>query len=350
MNPTEQQAIDMLSTRTSAIALDVGSHSIDTIRREGLRLISRTQATTYAVLPAEESTKQILNRAGVSFSPCDEGLVVLGDLASEVARSFGLPVIPALPAGRVPKNDIVGRQVLSLLVDTVLPVGQGTSICMIAMPSDDDATEQFFAGLVKLRGHVPVLMNSAAAAGLITLARERLTGLSIDAGASRCGISVISNGYEVMAATLPGGATELDKAFEKPIEHRLTDRHGNQYRDLEAARLLRESISRDKLVELDDRRITPHRDLADALASLVVSTFEDASLHHLFRRPTAISACGGLVRDQHFATLLTHAIEAVDSAAYFSHPISIETDQFAIARGLLMAAEVEAETLASAAA
>lgn len=339
-----------------AVALDVGCHGIRSIRRERLRLVSRSHRTCYTLLPASEAVEEALGLNHVEFTRSEDGLIVPGDAAIAAAATMGLPILNALPSGRAPKHDLVSRQILSLLVDSILcdtsadrtpPLrandSQVRSTCVLSVSSADAATEEFFAGLTQLKGWQPILLNAGTGAGLATLQDNRLTGVTIDAGASCCTITVLHSGREVVSKTVHKGGQLLDANFFRPDEHVLVNSDGNTYRDDEAARQLREAYSAAGAESPVRSRLAGHQKLARELAETALDLFEKALVAKSFVRPTPVSIVGGLANDRYFVASLVSALQRIDTACYFCHPPAVNGDEFTIARGLLLAAEAESE-------
>lgn len=324
-----------------AIAFDIGTHLIRTLRHDGPRLMSRSQQLCYAVLPAGRASERRLIETGATYSRCEEGFLVLGSEAVNLCQSHPVPLVKAMPEGIVPVNDVVGRQILSLLVDAVLPPTGAEEICMISHSLGDARSIEFFRGLIRLRGYEPVELRPATAGGVVALADFRMTGVAVDLGAATCEIAVLGTGRELAYRHVLGGGGELDKHFFSPKEHRFTDDSGQSYRDELKPRLEREAACDADDYIIPTPLLRPYRALADQIAEGIVDAFEEAYSRYPFRRPTRIAIFGGLVRDRHLLHQVSNKLSRRDSAEYFAREFHLYRDDLVTARGLLLTADIE---------
>lgn len=326
------------------IALDLGQHTLRSVKRDSNRLSVRSERSIYAVCARNDKHEHTLINNGINYAYCEDGLIVPGDAARPVSLTFHCPIANALENGRVPTDDPVGRQVLSILVQSLLTAPSVPTVCAFSTSSMDARTASFCEGLIRLQGYQPLELDSATAAGYCLLEQGGLTGIAIDAGAAKTRITAILSGQSIASRTIETGGVDLDKSFFLPEEHRITTPDGDVYQDYEASRELREAYSSVSTSEPPRSRLKQYRQFAIETAKTVVELFETACVGHLFARPTTVAVSGGLAQDRFFTQILSATIARLDTAAYFKHPIRIKGDGLSVARGLLMAAEAETNT------
>ncbi|NQV28170.1 MAG: hypothetical protein HQ518_27780, partial [Rhodopirellula sp.] len=116
-------------------ALELGSSSIRSLRREGDVLRSRTSRCVYAVLPDSPAHQRMLEQCGLQFTTCDDGILLLGDGAYDNAGLFKSPCLPLMVGGRIPKGNPLVRQLISSLVEVILPIASSRNeICSLTLP------------------------------------------------------------------------------------------------------------------------------------------------------------------------------------------------------------------------
>lgn len=323
------------------VAFDIGSQLLRTLRHDGPRLVARSQQACYTILPDDDISRGRIDQSGVTATHCEEGLLVLGTDAANLCARYPLPLIDAMPEGRVPPLDCVTRQVLSLLVDSVLPMAGLQSTCIVAENFSDEISTKFFEGLVRLRGYAPMFLSPATAGGLIALANNRMTGVAVDLGATRCEIAVIGTSREIKTCTLASGGNALDELFFDEEQHLLPAGGDQCFESLHKARQARETISIDQSRTLRTPLLRPYRALADRISAAIIETFEASIGEFPFRRPTQIALLGGLSRDRHLVQQLRNKLRKRDTAAYFGTDWVAASDEFVTARGLLLAGEIE---------
>src|SRR6185436_14306847 len=157
--------------------------------------------SVYAVLPDNATQRQLLDRADIPFAACEGHLILLGDAAAELARSFQTPCCDLLPGGVLPQSDPIARQVISLLIDALLPPSHQHALCCYTQPlhalrrhGGTTGQHEFFARLIHLRGYEPRLLSAGLALISAEMRAEAFTGIGFVVGASGCEISVAHQG------------------------------------------------------------------------------------------------------------------------------------------------------------
>jgi hypothetical protein len=199
-----------------SIGLDLGSTQFRSLRRHGNRLIGRTCRLAYTAIPDTAGHRRLLERDHVSFAECEDSLIVLGDAAVEWSQLLQAERVPLLPDGQLPAHDPLSRQILSLIVDAVLPAASiPNEACGITVPGELLPTEGgherlFFTRLIALRGYRPVILGQGAAVVLAELGDCGLTGIGISLGASQCEFALVRSGLEQARCAIPWGTAEIE--------------------------------------------------------------------------------------------------------------------------------------------
>jgi hypothetical protein len=198
-----------------SIGLDLGSTQFRSLRRQGDRLVGRICKLEYASLPDSSHHRRLLDRDQLAYAECDGALILLGDQAAEWARLLRTPLQTLLPDGQLPANDVLSRQILTLMLDAVLPPpGFSDEVCCLTVPGellpDDEGLERsFFGRLVSLRGYRPRFIGQGLAVALAELADAAFTGIGITLGATQCEFALVRSGQEHARCAIPWGTSEL---------------------------------------------------------------------------------------------------------------------------------------------
>ena len=199
-----------------SIGLDLGTTQFRSLRIVGEDLVGRQCRAVYVVLSDTPSHRRLLAQSGAKFASCGEDLVLFGDLALEWADILNLSVIALLPGGRVPQSDPVARQILTLMIDAVLPPAERLGdVCVLTIPGGHDINQtelpydvRYFQQLVALRGYQPKLISPGQAVVLAELSSASFSGIGISFGAGNCQIGVIHSGRELASCSFDEGLVE----------------------------------------------------------------------------------------------------------------------------------------------
>ena len=149
------------------IGLDLGSHRFRSIRHDSKKLIARSCPAVFATLADTPPHRRLLHQSGTRFATCADHLLLAGDAANEWSAMLNLPLFPLLKGGRVPTSDVIARQILTLMIDAMLPVPESPGgHCCLTIPGGqaDGFVEQrdadFFQQLGQLtRRHSEIFAN-----------------------------------------------------------------------------------------------------------------------------------------------------------------------------------------------
>ena len=129
---------------------------------------------------------------------------------------LNLPEIPLFREGRLTTSDAVSRQVLSLMIDAILPTSAGTQpLCRMTLPSGaTDARSQnpdggFLQQLVTLRGYRPQVITSTLALALAELNDSAFSGIAISLGHGTTEFGIIHCGRELLRCVVMAGLEQF---------------------------------------------------------------------------------------------------------------------------------------------
>lgn len=333
------------------ISLDLGSHSFRSLRSAGDHLVARRIRSVYCTLPDSDTHRRLLEKTGTEFLTCDQHLVLIGEPAIEIARLLQIPCQELLPRGQLAAHDPISRQIISLLIDALLPQSDGGGICCFthggAMRRSLVAAQlDFFTRLIRLRGYTPLPLPAGHALVLAELVEDRFTGVGVVVGAATCEVTVTQLGQELHSWTIPRGGRWIDEHMARERGDLFHDAAGQRLLDLDKAALDREAlgsavlapVSRDeKLLARLCRELT--WEIADDLCQKLR---EDPRLGSL-PRPLSLVCGGGVSQIPGFADLLHEALQRRDGAIPVGRIVTSDSSPYTIARGLLVHAELETQ-------
>lgn len=308
-----------------SIGLDLGSHQFRSLRSSGAELVARCCPAVFIVLSDTVAHRRLLQQSNTQFATCSEQLLVIGDPAIEWSSMLNLSLSPLLRGGRIPTSDPVSRQLLSLMIDAVLPRPDlpGT-VCCMTVPGGglDERTNhqdaEFFQQVVALRGYRPSVVTATHALALAELNESSFTGIAISLGHSTCEFGIVHCGREIARCVLQNGLESFDGA------PRLGDRHITQDPSAAMANLEREYA----------------RFFADAIGEARTRFELDRTLKTL-PQPLTVVCTGGITTTPSFHPLFQRAWDESDWPVS-TRPIRVCTDgSLVVVRGCLIQSELE---------
>lgn len=204
-----------------SIGLDLGSTQFRSLRHHGDRLIGRTCCVQVLTMPDTPAHRRLLDNDGVNYAEGDGMLHVLGDAAREWSRLMSLPARRLLADGQLPHDDPIARQILSMMVDAVLPMARvpGETCCLTIpgelTPVAASPERDFFLRLVRLRGYTPVVAGQGHSIVLAELGDAGFSGLGISLGATLSEFSLCRSGREIARCSIPWGSDEIDERLTR---------------------------------------------------------------------------------------------------------------------------------------
>jgi hypothetical protein len=329
------------------LGIDLGSGCFRAIKRSRGRLVGRRIPADYVVIPDMASRRQLLQQAQIQFLAAEGSLIVVGDEAQRLAEALQLPLLPLFPDSQLPEDDPVARQIVARCVESLAPCVPGDHAkCTLALPSGAGSNEsaEFLQRVFRLLNYAPHVIPAAHAVGLAELGRDGLSGLALNFGAGSPSICLLHRGrLEAAAATKFGGAW-IDRQFAEQRKRFLWDGEGGRYLDLAAVRRWKASTLRFLRRPADDDESALSELYRQAIDELCLEFAAVCSRRQfpLPNRPQAIACHGGGAQIGDFADMLRERWQAAGVPIPLSGVRIIPGEEWVVARGCLIHAEVEA--------
>jgi len=338
-----------------SVALDLGAHTLRSLRYRGESLTARRQRSAYAVIPDVPSQREMLRQARIGYANCDGNLVLMGDAAIEMSRVFDLPSMDLLPAGMVPANNPVARQVAAIMVDALLGMPQqADEVCCFIQPAQvvdarDERSEsqEFFRRLIRIKGFQPLSMSAGQALVFAELARDGFSGIAAVLGASGCELTIAHRGVPMFSRSIPRGGRWLDEQVARLCELTMRDPSGRMRYDIDQSSRLRESAkSAVSSPTLDAERHLQfaYHDLINHLCGEFLRSLEETPRLRELPQPASFVLSGGLFETPGLADLLRQKLMTMSLPIRIQTPRLAPRGMYAIARGCLINAELEITT------
>ncbi|HVJ87203.1 MAG TPA: hypothetical protein VM452_16220 [Caulifigura sp.] len=334
-----------------SLGLDLGSTGVRCLSRSVRTLRGRRAPACYVTLPGGQAEKLLLQRALIPYSACDGSFVIFGENAIELSRALKIPCIPVFPEGRLPQQDPVGRQVAATLIESVLPSKAPTGTAILVVAGEGLAGSQgtvdlapFADRVLALRGIRSLPLHAGTAAVLGGLGDREFTGVGLSVGAHATCLSVCVHGQPVAEFTIGRGCAGVDEVMAKSRGRYFFDGEGNRYLDVRAIAQWRETSSVDLA--------SPEGDDQDLLRSLVrewllkafsdfASKLEALKIGRYVRSVSTMAITGGPSRMAGFDVLVADALRRAQLPLSMTEIRTGEASDYTIARGALIAAELE---------
>ena len=214
----------MAGKKTLGVGLDVGTMNLVSARRSGKDV--ETSRIRDAFLDLDSGAKKMLKLSGVQFiDHGEDGIIVVGDAAMEMANVFGREARRPLSQGLVAAGEMDALAVLGVLVKNVL--GEPTEeneICFFSVPAapvdaDRDVVyhQGVFERIVEECGFEAYASNEAMAIIYSETAAEGFSGLGISFGSGMCNIALSVSGVEGMSFSVARGGDWIDGGAAKAM-------------------------------------------------------------------------------------------------------------------------------------
>jgi len=214
----------MAGKKTLGVGLDVGTMNLVSARRKGTKV--ETSRIRDAFLDLDSGAKKMLKLSGVQFiDHGDDGIIVVGDAAMEMANVFGREARRPLSQGLVAAGEMDALSVLGVLVKNVLgEPAEANEICFFSVPAapvdaDRDVVyhQGVFERIVEECGYEAYPSNEAMAIIYSETAAEGFSGLGISFGSGMCNIALSVSGVEGMSFSVARGGDWIDAGAAKAM-------------------------------------------------------------------------------------------------------------------------------------
>ena len=214
----------MPTKKPLGVGLDVGTMNLVSARKKGSKV--ETNRIRDAFLDLDAGAKKMLKLSGVSFiDHGEDGIIVVGDAALEMANVFGREARRPLSRGLVSAGEMDALDVLGVLVKNVLgdPVEEN-EICYFSVPAapiDEDRDVVYHRGvferIVEECGFEAYPSNEAMAIIYAETAADGFSGLGISFGSGMCNLALSVSGVEGMSFSVARGGDWIDAGAAKAI-------------------------------------------------------------------------------------------------------------------------------------
>ena len=214
----------MAGKKTLGVGLDVGTMNLVAARRNGKDV--ETSRIRDAFLDLDSGAKKMLKLSGVQFiDHGEDGIIVVGDAAMEMANVFGREARRPLSQGLVAAGEMDALAVLGVLVKNVLgEPSEENEICFFSVPAapvdaDRDVVyhQGVFERIVEECGFEAYPSNEAMAIIYSETAAEGFSGLGISFGSGMCNIALSVSGVEGMSFSVARGGDWIDGGAAKAM-------------------------------------------------------------------------------------------------------------------------------------
>lgn len=177
-------------------------------------------------LDIELEYKKMLKLRQIDFVERDDEVLILGDMAMQVARLLNRELRRPLSAGLISPSEIDSLEVLGLLIKNVLgePTVKGEPCCFSipAAPVDDPTKDivyhkGVFSQIVTECGYTAIPSNEAMAIIFAETANEGFSGLGISFGAGMTNVALAVSTIEAMSFSVARGGDWIDAGAARSI-------------------------------------------------------------------------------------------------------------------------------------
>jgi len=333
-------------------AVDFGSHRIRVARLDSDQIIASHFRSVYSVLPDSLDQRTLLARLGLPYAVCDSHLAVIGDHADELKCINSTPPVPIFADGQIAADDPPSRQILNVLIESMLPTATGNEACAIIAPGafqDGSGSPEFLRQIVGLRGYTPLTLSPGLATVLAEGSADRFSAIGISFGASCCHVSLVARGNEIDHEVIARGGDWLNIELARQNDQYVYDRDGHCYFDVDSMGSWKEASYRcltrkDSALELT--LVSLYNDL---LARIVSAASDLISRNAISPGPIAVLCSGGTACIDGFEQALRTAFTESSLTSDQIGDIRIFNDPLTVARGGLIQVALHNETKAAAA-
>lgn len=339
------------------VSLDFGSREIRSLVKTGVsggRLRLTTVRAEYVLIPDETAARRMLRDEGLSHAVCGTGLAVFGSGVERAAWLSRCPAIPLFVDGRIPTRDGLARQILGVLVESLLSEpGVWGETCVLSVPGAGlsaelrEANGDFLGHLVQMRGYRPLVLGAAELALLAGGRESGFSGVSVVAGAESTSFCVSRQGNVLTEGGIPLGGRWLDSELARECEQWIWDESGERHADtalVEKWRLGLSGVRGPARVALSEAAL--QRLLIRLTRRLAAGIVESVRLAGMHEQTVPVMLAGGLSLMPGFSASLRESL-ATAAGTGRSFEVRTATDsETVVVRGGMIYGELESRSAA----
>lgn len=337
-------------------ALQIDSTCLRTLQNDAShKLTRRSIEAFYTILEDNSENRAMLHRLGVPFLNSEETLIIPGENAAQISRFSNVPLYPMFANGELGLNDPVHRQLLSTLIQSVLPKARTSGeYCAFIAPGNDPHSplNKLTAQLISLQGFTPFATTITLAAGLSALpAAARFSGYVVYLGHSHSEIGLVHQSRVVARHSVPFGSEWMDEQLAHAWKLFKTDSEGNQLPDSKQAKQKRLSpqISLSPYLSHHSVVTSWYESLLDSLLDDFASQLEAIQTYIATLERLPVVCLGDLAQTAGFNELLSQNL-VNHKISFNQNQVNLVPDELSvITRGTLVVAAMEEEAATRAA-
>jgi hypothetical protein len=198
--------------------IDIGTMNIVSAKQAGKGKVE-TSRVRDAFLDLEAGAKRMLKLSGVNFiDRGEDGIIVVGDAALEMANVFGREARRPLSNGLISAGEMDALEILGVMIKNLLGPpdveGEHCFFSVPAAPVDEDRDVVYHRGvfdrIVTECGYTATPSNEAMAIIYAETAKDGFNGLGISFGSGMCNIALAINGIEGLTFSVARGGDWID--------------------------------------------------------------------------------------------------------------------------------------------
>ncbi|MCA9014500.1 MAG: hypothetical protein KDA77_04130 [Planctomycetaceae bacterium] len=319
------------------------------------KLTRRSIETAYTVMDDTYENRLLLQKIAVPFLYSEGTLIIPGEHAGQIARFSHSPLYPLFAQGELVLNDPVHRQLLSTLIHSVLPktrhIGE---YCSFITPGIDPAAplSKLVSQLITLQGYTPFATSIIQSAGLAALpASLHYSGYVVYLGHSHSEIGLVHQSRVVVQHSAPYGSEWMDEQLAYAFKFFTTDSEGQIVPDAAKARTKRLNPDINLSPYLSNHSLLTnwYESLFDSLLDKFASKMNSMQNYIETLETLPVVYLGELSHIDGFRELLSQNLSSRKIRFDSGQVALIQDEHFTIARGALVLAAMEEETLRRAA-
>lgn len=337
-------------------ALQIDSTCLRTLQNDSShKLTRRSIEALYTILEDNIENRSMLHKIGVPFLNSEETLIIPGGNAAQISRFSNVPLYPLFANGELVLNDPVHRQLLSTLIQSILPKARHSGeYCAFIGPGIDPQSplNKLTSQLIALQGFTPFATTITLAAALAAFpAATRFSGYVIYLGHSHSEIGLVHQSRVVARHSVPFGSEWMDEQLAHSWKMFQNDSEGKQRTDSKRVKAKRLSPQTSLSPYLSHHSVVTswYESLLDSLLDEFTTQLEAIQTYIATLELLPVACLGDLAQTAGFNELLSQNL-VNHKIPFNQNEINLVPDEpSAITRGALVVAAMEEEVATRAA-